>query len=110
MSLGSGGEIGYQLYKEFGAGKLDGVNFQGATADEAQHDGHGLWRLDTAWAALKQAQARGQDAELKNKDDEMDPRKRKFDLFLPNEDYRRDKAGQQAHQVDVRFHRVRGRC
>ena len=57
LILGSGGEIGYQLYKEFGAGKLDGVNFQGATADEAQHAGHGLWRLDTAWAALKQTQA-----------------------------------------------------
>jgi hypothetical protein len=26
--LGSGGEIGRQLYKEFGAGKLDGVIFR----------------------------------------------------------------------------------
>jgi hypothetical protein len=58
-SLGLRGEIGDQLYKEFGAGKLDGVNFQRAMADEAQHAGHGLWRLDTAWAALEQTQARG---------------------------------------------------
>ena len=58
-SLGLRGEIGHQLYKEFRAGKLDGVNFQRATADEAQHAGHGLWRLDTAWAALEQTQARG---------------------------------------------------
>ncbi len=37
--LGSGGEIGHQLYKELGAGKLNGVDFQSVPADEAQGAG-----------------------------------------------------------------------
>jgi hypothetical protein len=37
--LGSGGEIGHQLYDEFGAGKLDGVDFEGVPADETQDGG-----------------------------------------------------------------------
>ena len=52
-SLGSGGEIGHQLYKEFGAGKLDGVDFQSVPTDEAQGAGYGFWRLDAALAALE---------------------------------------------------------
>ena len=60
--LGSGGEIGYELYDELGAGKLDGVNFQRVPADEAQGAGDGLWRLDAARAAQEQTQAGGQDA------------------------------------------------
>ena len=39
QSIGSGGEIGHQLYHEFRAGKLDGVNLQGVSADKAQDDG-----------------------------------------------------------------------
>jgi hypothetical protein len=35
--LGSGGEIGHQLYKEFGASKLDGVDFQSVPTNEAQN-------------------------------------------------------------------------
>jgi hypothetical protein len=58
-SLGSGGEFGDQLYKEFGATKLDGVDFQSAPADEAQGDGYGFWRLDAARAAPEQTQAKG---------------------------------------------------
>src|SRR5208337_5604202 len=57
--LGSGGEIGHQLYKEFGAGKLDCVDFQGVPAD-------------------------GPNADAENEDGELDLRKRVFTLFLPN--------------------------
>jgi len=93
----SGGEIGHQLYNEFGAGKLNGVNFQSAPADEAQGAGYGFWRLDAARAALEQIQAKGQNADAENEDGEMDLRKREFPLFLPDVDNRGDKAGQQAH-------------
>ena len=51
--LGSGGEIGHQLYKEFGAGKLDGVDFQSVPTDEAEGAGYGFWRLDAALATLE---------------------------------------------------------
>src|SRR5258708_39548014 len=44
----SGGEIGHQLYKEFGAGKLDCVDFQSVPTDEAQGAGYGFWRVDGA--------------------------------------------------------------
>jgi hypothetical protein len=49
----SRGEIGYQLYKEFGAGKLDGVDFQSVPTDEAEDVGEGFWRLDAALATLE---------------------------------------------------------
>ncbi len=93
----SGGEIGHQLYNKFGAGKLNGVNFQSAPADEAQGAGYGFWRLDAARAALEQTQTKGQNAVAENEGGEMDLRKREFPLFLPDVDDRRDKAGQQAH-------------
>ncbi len=93
----SGGEIGHQLYNEFGAGKLNGVNFQSAPADEAQGAGYGFWRPDAARAALEQIQAKGQNADAENEGGEMDLRKREFPLFLPDVDDRGDKAGQQAH-------------
>jgi cell filamentation protein len=51
--LGSGGEIGQQLDDELGAGKLDGVDFQSAPADEAQDAGYRFRRLDAARAALE---------------------------------------------------------
>ena len=57
--LGSWGEIGQQLYKEFGDGKLDRVDFQGVPADEAQGAGYTFWRLDAARAAQEQTQACG---------------------------------------------------
>src|SRR6266478_6384140 len=82
--LGSGGEIGHQLYKEFGAGKLDCVDFQSVPADEAQGAGYGFWRLDAAQAAQEQTQARGPNADAENEDGELDLRKRVFTLFLPN--------------------------
>lgn len=50
---GSGGEIGHQLYKKFGAGKLDGVDFQSVPTDEAERAGDGFWRLDAALATLE---------------------------------------------------------
>ena len=86
--------MGHQLYNEFGAGKLNGVNFQSAPANEAQGDGYGFWRLDAARAALKQAQAKGQNADAENEGGEMDLRKREFPLFLPDVDDRGDKADQ----------------
>ena len=52
-SLGSGGETGHQLHKEFGAGKLDGVDFQSVPTDEAEGAGYGFWRLDAALATLE---------------------------------------------------------
>ena len=52
-SLGSGGEIGHQLYKEFRSGKLDGVDFQSVPTDEAEGAGYGFWRLDAALATLE---------------------------------------------------------
>jgi hypothetical protein len=108
--LGSGGEIGHQLYKEFGARKLDGVDFQSVPTDEAQDAGYGFWRLDAARAAQEQTQASGQNADAKNEDGEMDLRKREFPLFLPDVDDRGDKAGQEAYLARVPCHRVRGRC
>jgi hypothetical protein len=48
---GSGGEIGHQLYDEFGGRKLYRVNLQGMPADKAQHAGYHLWWLDAARAA-----------------------------------------------------------
>jgi len=60
IDLGSGCEIGQQLYKEFGAGKLDRVDFQSVPTDEAQDAGYGFWRLDAARAAQEQTQASGQ--------------------------------------------------
>ena len=42
IDLGSGCEIGQQLYKEFGAGKLDRVDFQSVPTDEAQDAGYGF--------------------------------------------------------------------
>src|SRR5258708_38349899 len=44
----SGGEIGHQLYREFGAGKLDCVDFQSVPTDEAHVAGYGCWRVDGA--------------------------------------------------------------
>ena len=63
FAVRSGGEIGHQLYKEFGAGKLDCVDFQSVTTDEAQGAGYGFWRLDAARAAQEQTQARGPNAD-----------------------------------------------
>jgi hypothetical protein len=57
--LRSGSEIEHQLAKEFGAGKLDGIDFQGVPADETQEAGYGFRRLDAARAALEQTQADG---------------------------------------------------
>jgi hypothetical protein len=68
---GSGGEIGHQLYKEFGAGKLDCVDFQSVPTDEAQGAGYNFWRLDAARAAQEQTQASGQNADAKKEDLEM---------------------------------------
>ena len=104
------GMIGHQLYKEFGASKLDGVDFQSVPTDEAQDAGYGFWRLDAARAAQEQTQASGQNADAKNEDGEMDLRKREFPLFLPDVDDRGDKAGQEAYLARVPCHRVRGRC
>ena len=39
LRFGSGGETGDQLYNELGAGKLDGINFQGVPSDEAKSAG-----------------------------------------------------------------------
>jgi hypothetical protein len=69
--FGSGGEIGHQLYKEFGAGKLDCVDFQSVPTDEAQGAGYNFWRLDAARAAQEQTQASGQNADAKKEDLEM---------------------------------------
>ena len=55
----SGSEVGHQFYNEFEAGKLNGVDFQSAAADEAQGAGYGFWRLDSAWATQEQTQAKG---------------------------------------------------
>jgi hypothetical protein len=51
--FGSRGEIGHQLYKELGAGKLDSVYFQSVPTDEAKRAGCFLWRLDAALATLE---------------------------------------------------------
>ena len=106
--LGSWGEIGQQLYKEFGDGKLDRVDFQGVPADEAQGAGYSFWRLDAARAAQKQAQACGPNADSDNEDGELDMRIRVFPLFLPNVDDHRSKAGQQSHSARILLHRGRG--
>src|SRR5208337_2777920 len=95
--LGSGGEIGHQLYKEFGAGKLDCVDFQSVPADEAQGGGYGFWRLDAARAAQEQTQVCRPKADAENEDGELDSRKRIFTLFLPNVGDDRCKAGQKSH-------------
>lgn len=55
--LGSGGEIGDQLYDQLGAGKLDSINFQSVPADEAQDAGYRFWGLDAARATPEQTQA-----------------------------------------------------
>lgn len=93
----SGGEIGHQLYKEFGAGKLDCVDFQSVPTDEAQGAGYGFWRLDAARAAQEQTQARGPNADAEDEDGELDLRERVFILFLPNVGDHGGKAGQQSH-------------
>jgi len=49
----SGGKIGHQLCEKFETGKLDGVNLQSTSADEAQNAGDALWRLDAARATPK---------------------------------------------------------
>ena len=92
----SGGEIGHQLYKEFGAGKLDCVDFQSVPTDEAQGAGYGFWRLEAARAAQEQTQARGPNADAEKEDGELDLRKRIFTLFLPNVGDHGGKAGQQS--------------
>ena len=93
----SGGEIGHQLYKEFGAGKLDCVDFQSVPTDEAQGAGYGFRRLDAARAAQEQTQARGPNADAEKEDGELDLRKRVFTLFLPDVGDHGGKAGQQSH-------------
>src|SRR6267142_3498100 len=93
----SGGEIGHQLYKEFGAGKLDCVDFQSVPTDEAQGAGYGFRRSDAARAAQELTQARGPNADAENEDGELDLRKRVFTLFLPNVGDHGGKAGQQSH-------------
>ena len=47
----SGREIGHQLYKEFRAGKLDSVNFEGVPTDEAKRAGYLLRGLEAALSA-----------------------------------------------------------
>ena len=96
-SLESDREIGHELYKEFGAGKLDCVDFQSVPADEAQRAGHGFWGLDAARTAQEQTQARGPNADAENEDGELERRKRIFTLFLPNVGDHRCQAGQQSH-------------
>src|SRR5271169_4163577 len=91
---GSGGEIGHQLYYEFGTGKLDGVDFQGVPADEVQHASYGLWRLDGAWTTHEYTQAKGHDTNQQNDDGELYRRKHEFLLFLPDVDDRSDTADQ----------------
>ena len=108
--LGSGGEIGHQLYEEFGASKLDSVDFQSVPTDEAQNACYGFWWLDAARAAHEQAQASGQNADAKNEGGKMDLRKREFPLFLPDVDHHGDKAGQEAYLARVLCNRVLGRC
>jgi hypothetical protein len=107
--LGSGCEIGQQLYKEFRAGKLDCVDFQSVPTDEAQDAGYGFWRLDAARAAQEQTQASGQNDDAKNEGREVDLRKREFPLFLPDVNDRGDKASQEAHLAHVLCHRLRGK-
>ena len=80
--FGSGGEIGHELYKEFGAGKLDCVDFQSVPTDEAQGARYGFWRLDAARAAQEQTQASGQNADAKNEDGEMNLEETRI-LFVP---------------------------
>jgi hypothetical protein len=53
MSAESGREIGQQLDKELGAGKLDSVYFQSVPTDEAKRASYFLWRLDAALATLE---------------------------------------------------------
>ena len=52
-SLESDREIGHELYKEFGAGKLDSVNLQGVPPDEAKRAGYLLRGLEAALAACE---------------------------------------------------------
>jgi hypothetical protein len=95
----SGREIGQQLYKEFRAGKLDRVNFQGVPTDEAKRGSYFLWGLKAALAPPEQTQADGQNPKTQNKDGQMNCWKRELLLFLPNGDDRSDQAGQNAHQA-----------
>src|SRR5262245_26516594 len=104
----SGQEVGHQLYKEFRAGKLDSVDFQGVPTDEAKRAGDLLWRLEAALAAREETQAGGQSAETQNKDGQMNWRKRELLLFLPNEGKRSDQAGQKAHQASGIYRSQRG--
>src|SRR5258705_657149 len=78
----SGGEIGHQLYKEFGAGKLDCVDFQSVPTDEAKGAGYGFWRLDATRAAQEQTQARGPNPDAENEDGGTGFEKRRFTLVL----------------------------
>ena len=44
---------GTNLIRQFGAGKLDGIDFQSVPADETQEADYGFRRLDAARAALE---------------------------------------------------------
>ena len=53
------GETGHQLYKQFGDGKLGGVNLQGMPADEAQRagdDGFGEGNFKALFESLERDQ------------------------------------------------------
>jgi hypothetical protein len=92
-NLGSAGKIRHQLYNEFRAGKLNGVNFQGVPANEAQDPGHGFRRLDAARCAMEPTQAKGQNSDAKDDDGERDLWKRVFLLFLPDVNDRGKETG-----------------
>ena len=94
--LRSGGEIGHQLYKEFGAGKLDCVDFQSVPTDEAQGAGYGFWRLDATRAAQEQTQACGPKAGGGNENGGLGLEKQIFNLVLPNVCDQQGKEGPQA--------------
>ena len=86
--------MGNQFYDEFGAGKLDGVNFQGVPANEAQDASRGFRRLDWARCAMEETQTKRQNADANKEDGERDLRKRVFSLFLPGVDDHSEEAGQ----------------
>ena len=66
-----GSKIEHHLGIDFGAGKLNGIDFQGVPADKTQEAGYDFWRLDGAWAALEQTQTNGQNTDAENENGEM---------------------------------------
>lgn len=64
--------MGQQFYNEFGAGKLNGVDFQGVPTYVAQGAGDEFRRLDAARATMEQTKAKGQDADAEYDSGELD--------------------------------------